>query len=158
MKPVLYTELVSRVPLIDVVPGKLRPYYLAKKGKENGSYIRINGTSRCKEYGLPDPLFEEFGDGFKVTIFRKVSNAFEKYQPLLKEANATDVFVNNIEKVFKHCGTDTIFGQANVMEWLGCSKSKATNVMNVLKEAKVIEKVTGLGAGKYRFLKLQIYE
>ena len=22
------------------------------------------------------------------------------------------------------------------MEWLGCSKSKATNVMNVLKEAK----------------------
>ena len=44
------------------------------------------------------------------------------------------------------------------MEWLGCSKSKATNVMNVLKEAKVIEKVTGLGAGKYRFLKLQIYE
>lgn len=117
--------------------------------------------NRCKEYGLPDPLFEEFGDGFKVTIFRKVSNApqkvsnaFEKYQPLLKEANATDVFVNNIEKVFKHCGTDTIFGQANVMEWLGCSKSKATNVMNVLKEAKVIEKVTGLGAGKYRFLKL----
>ena len=36
------------------------------------------------------------------------------------------------------------------MEWLGCSKSKATNVMNVLKKAKVIEK----GAGKYRFLKL----
>lgn len=32
----------------------------------------------CKEYGLPEPLFEEFGDGFKVTIFRKVSNAFEK--------------------------------------------------------------------------------
>ena len=43
------------------------------------------------------------------------------------------------------------------MEWLGCSKSKATNVMNVLKEAKVIEKVTGLGGGKYSFLKLQIY-
>ena len=24
--------------------------------------------NRCKEYGLSDPLFEEFGDGFKVTI------------------------------------------------------------------------------------------
>ena len=44
------------------------------------------------------------------------------------------------------------------MEWLGCSKSKATNVMNVLKEAKVIEKVTGLGAGKYRFLKFRFME
>jgi predicted HTH transcriptional regulator len=31
--------------------------------------------NRCKEYGLPNPLFEEFGDGFKVTLFRKVSNA-----------------------------------------------------------------------------------
>ena len=30
--------------------------------------------NRCKEYGLPDPLFEEFGDGFKVTMFRKPTN------------------------------------------------------------------------------------
>lgn len=138
--------------------------------------------NRCKEYGLPAPLFEEFGDGFKVTLFRKVSNtskkvsnapekvsnapkkvsntsekvsnAFEKYLPLLKEANATDIFINNIAKVFGHCGTDTPFGQMNVMEWLECSKSKATNVMNVLKKAKAIEKVTGLGAGKYKFLDL----
>jgi predicted HTH transcriptional regulator len=36
--------------------------------------------NRCKEYGLPDPLFEEFGDGFKVTIFRKISNAPELLQ------------------------------------------------------------------------------
>ena len=32
--------------VIDVVPGKFRPYYLTKKGKESSSYIRINGTSR----------------------------------------------------------------------------------------------------------------
>lgn len=30
--------------------------------------------ARCKEYGLADPLFEEFGDGFKVTMFRKPTN------------------------------------------------------------------------------------
>ncbi len=34
--------------------------------------------NRCNEYGLPAPLFEEFGDGFKVTLFRKVSNTQEK--------------------------------------------------------------------------------
>ena len=27
--------------------------------------------NRCQEYGLPPPLFEEFGNGFKVTLFRK---------------------------------------------------------------------------------------
>lgn len=37
------------------------------------------------------------------------------------------------------------------MAWLDCSKSKATNVMNALKQAGIIEKVKGLGPGKYRF-------
>ena len=30
--------------------------------------------NRCAEYGLPEPLFEEFGDEIKVTMFRKVQN------------------------------------------------------------------------------------
>ncbi len=30
--------------------------------------------NRCAEYGLPEPVFEEFGDGIKVTMFRKVHN------------------------------------------------------------------------------------
>ena len=27
--------------------------------------------NRCREYGLPAPLFEEFGDGFKAILFRR---------------------------------------------------------------------------------------
>lgn len=34
--------------------------------------------NRCAEYGLAKPLFEEFGDGIKVTMYRKASNANEK--------------------------------------------------------------------------------
>ena len=30
--------------------------------------------SRCKEYGLQEPVFEELGDGFLVTMFRKPTN------------------------------------------------------------------------------------
>ena len=103
-------------------------------------------------------LFEEFGNGFKVTIFRKVSSALEKvsstfdnYLPFLKEVKTTDVFINNIEIVFNNCGVGVPFGQSNVMEWLNCSKSKATNIMNILRSAGIIEKVTGLGVGKYKF-------
>lgn len=138
--------------------------------------------NRCKEYGMPDPLFEEFGNGFKVTIFRKVSNGpekisnapekvsngpekvsngpekvssdFEKYIPLFEEAEVTDTFINNIEQVFEQCGIGVPFGQTNVMEWLNCSKSKATNVMNAMKAAEVIKKVTGLGPGKYEFVEV----
>ena len=34
--------------------------------------------NRCKEYGLPEPLFEEFGDGFKVTMFRKIKDVLQE--------------------------------------------------------------------------------
>lgn len=98
------------------------------------------------------PLFEEFGDGFKATLFRKVSNVsekvsntsekvgntpekvsndFEKYLSLLRKENTTAIFINNIEKVFEQCGTDVVFGRTNV-----------------------IEKVAVFRAGKYKFLKL----
>lgn len=145
--------------------------------------------NRCAEYGLPEPLFEEFGDGIKVTMFRKVSNTqekvsnavenmsndllkvsnapekvisnaqkvgntFEKYMPLLREAELTDRFIKNIQQVFDTCGIGTPFGQANVQERLNCSKSKATNIMNAMKAAKVIKKVTGYGAGRYEFIEL----
>lgn len=110
--------------------------------------------NRCKEYRLPEPLFEEFGDGFRVTIFRKVSNAFEKYSLLFEGKEVTETFMHNIEQVFAHCGMGVPFGQANVMEWLNCSKSKATNVMNTMKGANVIRKVTGFGPGKYEFVEM----
>lgn len=149
--------------------------------------------SRCKEFGLKEPLFEEFGDGFKVTLFRKAingalnvsnvaenlsnglekmsnaigkvsntlqkesntlqkeSNDFTEYIDILKDAEITERFIANIKTVFEHSGTEEIFGQADVMEWLQCSKSKATNVMNAMKKAKIVEKVRGFGAGKYKF-------
>ncbi len=139
--------------------------------------------NRCKEYGLPEPLFEEFGDGFKVSLYRKVSNApenvsnapenvsnapenvsnapenvgngFEKYCVLFENAEITETFISNIEQVFDKCGINVPFGQANVMEWLNCSKSKATNIINAMKAANVIRKVTGLGSGKYEFIEMQ---
>lgn len=85
----------------------------------------------------------------------EVNNTFDNYIPLLKAADATDIFINNIKMVYECCNVGTPFGQANIMEWLRCSKSKATNIMNVLKKAMIIEKVKGLGAGKYRFVNLQ---
>lgn len=124
--------------------------------------------NRCKEYGLAEPLFEEYGDGFKVTIFRKAINScekvvndpkkvvnnpektgiiFKKYISILMDAGVT-------EKYFMVCGIGVSFGQANIMEWLHCSKGKAINTMKAMKKAKVIRKVAGLGPGRYEFIEL----
>ncbi len=57
-------------------------------------------VNRCKEYGLLEPLFEEFGNGFKVTMFRKVSNAPEKVSNAPeKVSNASEKVSNASEKV-----------------------------------------------------------
>ncbi len=34
------------VIVVNIMPGSQRPYYLAAKGKENGTYIRVSGTTR----------------------------------------------------------------------------------------------------------------
>ncbi len=114
-----------------------------------------------KEYGLLESLFEEFGDGVKVTLFRKVGNAsekvgnaFEKYKALLEAACITKRYIENIELVFVQCEKKP-FGQSDVMRWLGCSKAKATNIMNTMKDAEVIRKVKGYGPGKYEFVILK---
>jgi len=36
--------------VVDVAPGKFRPYYLESKGKEASTYIRISGTSRPADF------------------------------------------------------------------------------------------------------------
>ena len=68
-----------------------------------------------------EPVFEEFGNGFKVTMFRnvsnaneKVSNTFEKYLPLFKEAEITEKYIENSGRVFLEIGVDKPFGQENI--------------------------------------------
>ncbi len=86
---------------------------------------------RCsfvKTYNFSLTIFIILAGGFKIILYRKVRN---DYVPLLKEADVTDIFINNITIVYEYCNTGTPFGQANV-----------------------IEKVKGLGAGKYKFVDL----
>lgn len=82
---------------------------------------------------------------------QKVSSDFAKYEAMLVEVGITKIFIVNIESVFQHAGQNA-FKQSDVMEYLGCSKSKAGNVMNAMRQAGVIKKVAGMGLGKYQFV------
>ncbi len=44
------------VLVIDIAPGKFRPYYLKSAGKEASAYIRINGTSRVADMRMLQEL------------------------------------------------------------------------------------------------------
>ena len=68
--------------------------------------------SKCNEYNLPNPEFEEFGEGFKVTLYRKVSSEiFVIYYDQLSYANVSDKFISNIQVVFssfENCNKITV--------------------------------------------------
>lgn len=64
------------VLVIDVAPGKFRPYYLANKGKETTSYIRINGTSRPADARKLQELELE-GQGISYDSLQDIGREFE---------------------------------------------------------------------------------
>lgn len=50
--------------VISVEPGRNQPYYLKSKGKENGTYVRVAGTSRI---AFPDKIKELEMEGARVS-------------------------------------------------------------------------------------------
>ena len=78
--------------------------------------------NRSAEYGLPEPLFEEFGDGIKVTMFRKVHND-------VKQVNIDEVQENNESEnqELKHSFVSIGLGvkeYARLMEFLSLPRTR----------------------------------
>ncbi len=69
------------VLVIDVAPGKFRPYYLANKGKETTSYIRINGTSRPADARKLQELELE-GQGISYDSLQDIGRKFDQKKAL----------------------------------------------------------------------------
>lgn len=185
--------LFGRLDLSEALRGKSKCRNAAiSEAFHNMKIIETWGTSlgrirhSCMEYGLPEPVIEESGDGFRVIFYRKMlrtdqkissnealtistdhkmgskteivgstdqnaDNAFAKYKTLLVDTGITKIYISNIERIYKYVG-QTVFRQSDVMEYLGCSKSKAGNIINAMKQAGVIRKVTGMGLGRYQFV------
>ena len=55
------------VIVVSVEAGKNRPYYLKSKGKENGTYIRVAGTSR---QAFPEKIRELEMEGARIYLCR----------------------------------------------------------------------------------------
>ena len=54
--------------------------------------------NRSVEYGLLEPLFEEFGDGIKVTMFSKVSSSAQKVSSVDGKVSGSAQKINSADK------------------------------------------------------------
>ena len=106
-----------------------------------------------------EPTFYSDRTQFTVTLFNLNYHA-EKQVAIdvamgvaIDRLNVTIPTKMKIHTIFDQVGYDTVFGRTDVAEMIGISQTAAGNLINKLKTADLIEAVSGLGKGKYRFRK-----
>lgn len=73
----------------------------------------------------------------------------KEYEELLASFSAKTIA--HVQKMYEAFGRDTIFGRGDVQIVTGLRHTRASEVLNILIEVKIIESVTGHGKGKYKF-------
>ena len=116
------------VIVISVEAGKNRPYYLKSKGKENGTYIRIAGTSR---QAFPEKIKELEMEGARISWDELTCVGY----PVSEEA--TEKLCHDIENFRKKAGmTEHPVKKEQLINWkilkLGEGKLLATNAYALL--------------------------
>jgi len=87
-------------------------------------------------------------DGEKVLI----SSEYLSIQNAIDGINATKATKQKAKILFAQMEFDGIFGRNDIMEILSISITAAGNLLNNLKNAGLIEAVSGYGKGKYKFV------
>ena len=116
------------VIIVSVEAGKNRPYYLKSKGKENGTYIRVAGTSR---QAFPEKIRELEMEGARISWDELTCVGY----PVSKEA--TEKLCSNIENFREKVGmTERSVKKEQLINWKILKQSEgqllATNAYALL--------------------------
>lgn len=84
---------------------------------------------------------------------KKRTKEFKKVnlEKKLSETKTSNIMHIHIINIFDELDDNQVFGRKEVIEITGCGKTQASEIMNVMKKAKVIMEVKGKGRGKYIF-------
>lgn len=88
------------VIVVSVEAGKNRPYYLKSKGKENGTYIRVAGTSR---QAFPEKIRELEMEGARISWDELTCVGYPVSE------NATEKLYRDIESFREKAGMTEIY-------------------------------------------------
>ena len=101
-----------------------------------------------------EPFFYSDGTQFTVTLPNLNYHA-NTHQVAIDVAidslNITASTKVKIRSIFSHVGYNTPFGRKDIAEMTGISQTAAGNLINKMKTAALIEPISGLGKGKYKF-------
>jgi predicted HTH transcriptional regulator len=102
---------------------------------------------QCREMGLPEPKFEEFGDGIKVTIYR--ANGANGANEANVEANEANREANEAEnraiqdQILRLIKENPKISQTRIAEEIGVSRSTIQRAFGKLIESGQVQRTGG---------------
>lgn len=169
------TQRIGRLELEDFTPYPKNPIlakFFINIGYADGLGSGVRNLYRyTKIYSGGEPILEE-GDIFRLTVPLDTSDnsavedenqLFDSQKPvvlgenqlfetLLWSLKAKKSTKETVIKLFREFGFDLAFARADIMELAGITSSPAGDLIKKLKEAELIEAVSGQGKGKYKFV------
>lgn len=106
---------------------------------------------RCKEMGLPEPKFEEFGDGIKVTVYRAIGDTqigTDDTNDTKKDSN--DTLSETDRRIIEMLRKDEKITQKRLSEELGISLRTVKRNMAILQARGTIERLGSNKAGYWK--------
>ena len=110
---------------------------------------------QCKEMGLPEPKFEEFGDGIKVTIYRanganpSSTDGTNETNPVVNEANRSNDEANEAKdesiqaRILAVIKYDPTISQRMLAEKIGVARSTVQRHMAQMEESGLLKRRGG---------------
>ena len=99
-------------------------------------------TSRCVEYGLPEPEFK-MRDGFVTIIYRKKGLAFEKVDTIIGGAIGGAMLTDRQQEILNIIKENPSISYRNISEQLNISHSAILKQLDSLKKKGLIERMGG---------------
>lgn len=96
----------------------------------------------------------------KSSVAEEVKNLTAEEEKLAVESGIEALKVNSatirkIKLIFAYMGFEEVFGRTSIMSITGNNASATSQLLTKLKDAGLIEPVSGYGKGKYRFIRPQ---
>ncbi len=144
----MHTVEGKTVLIIDVVPGKFRPYYIKSKGKETTAYIRINGTSRpadatkLKElelegqnlsYDSMQDIGKEYDEQKALELCNRMKQiAIDACNTEEEKSEVKDMTIEKLEDFGVLCGSGKHFHPTHAFDLLTDNKNRYAKVQCAL--------------------------
>ena len=108
----------------------------------------------CKQYGLQEPVFEEFGDGIKATVYRLQANSRTSEQSNKRTSEQADNQANKQirnqtsetqDKIKEYLETVNDASSAEIAEVIGLSQSRTRAILS-----EMVDEVETIGSTSNR--------